>query len=110
MRKNIHKKSETRPIQKHAAQNCTKQKNHQVKNQTQNSSCYDADEFYLTYIYMFICATANKNYSTKKDINKAAINPTIKSEPNIIPTNCQTNFKTLDIKTLLKNHDQHIKI
>lgn len=62
MRKNIHKKkSETRPIQKHAAQNHKEQKNHHpTKNQIKNSSCCDADEFYLTYIYMFICATANK--------------------------------------------------
>ena len=110
MRKNIHKKIRNTPDTKTRRTKLHETKNHQAKNQTQNSSCYDADEFYLTYIYMFICATTNKNYSTKKDINKAAIKPTIKSKPNIIPTNCQTNFKTLDTKTLLKNHDQHIKI
>ena len=68
MRKNIHKKSETRPIQKHAAQNCTKQKNHHpTKNQIKNSLHCDADEFYLTYIYMFIFATANKNNTDDSD-------------------------------------------
>ena len=39
------------------------------KTQTKNSLCCDADEFYLTYIYMFICATANKKNNTDDSDN-----------------------------------------
>lgn len=60
MRKNIHKKSEARPIKNTPHKTTKNKKITKSKIQTKNSLHCDADEFYLTYIYMFICATTNK--------------------------------------------------
>ena len=68
MRKNIHKKSEARPIKNTPHKTTRNKKNHHpTKNQIKNSLHCDADEFYLMYIYMFICATANKNNTDDSD-------------------------------------------
>ena len=60
MRKNIRKKSGTRPTKTHHAKPQGTKKSPKPKTQTKNSLHCDADEFYLTYIYMFICVTTNK--------------------------------------------------
>ena len=64
MRKNIHKKSEARPIKNTPHKTTRNKKITKSKTQTKNSLHCDADEFYLTYIYMFICATTNKKNNT----------------------------------------------
>ena len=60
MRENIHKKSEARPIKNTPHKTTRNKKITKSKTQTKNSLHCDADKFYLTYIYMFICATTNK--------------------------------------------------
>ena len=67
MRKNIHKKSEARPIKNTPHKTTRNKKITKSKTQTKNSLHCDADEFYLTYIYMLICATTNKNNTDDSD-------------------------------------------
>ena len=62
--KNTQIKNTKRAEQNRIAQHNKKNKQSPVKNQIKNSSCCDADDFYLTYIYMFICVTANKKIPT----------------------------------------------
>ena len=65
MRKNIHKKirntpdTKTRRTKPQGTKTITKS-----TTQTKHSLHCDADEFYLTYIYMLICATTNKKNNT----------------------------------------------
>ena len=70
MRKNIHKKNPKHARYKNTPHKTTRNKknHHPTKNQIKNS-LYDADEFYLTYIYMSICATANKKNNTDDSDN-----------------------------------------
>ena len=67
-KKHPDKKTQNAP-NKIVSHNTIKNKQSPVKNQIKNSSCCDADDFYLTYIYMFICATANKKNNTDDSDN-----------------------------------------